>query len=147
MYYNIHSYTKESQLSLSSNPSVNTTSAHSPRSPSSNQKSFQNFQSINTTAQTALPTSQNFSAAYIINSGTGATNMTALLSNLGVLNFGFTAFIVSYGNHEVWATRTAVPTTGLPPGTTWFTEIYFDGNELLSSGDMTQGGATGGPWF
>ena len=121
-------------MSLTANPPCNCTSARNPRSGSSATKSFQNFSQINPTQGTTFLQSQ--PANYIINNATNSAFITNLLANVGLSNFGYTAFVVTLGNHNIWATRAPVPASGLCSGTTWFCDIFWDLNELVSSGDM-----------
>jgi hypothetical protein len=97
-------------------------------------KLFQGFNGLNPTQGTTF--SQAFACNYIINNSTNAAFITALLANNGIRNSGFTALVVSLGNHDIWATTATVPTSGLPPGTTPFSRLFFDANELISSGNL-----------
>lgn len=120
-------------MSLTANPLSNVTSAGHP-SVMSSMKSFQNFTNINPTQGTTF--SQAFASNYVIYNATNKAYVDALLTNHGVPNPGITAIIVELGEHTAWATKTPVPTSGLPPGNVFFTQLFSDGNELLSSGDL-----------
>lgn len=118
-------------MALSANPLENRTSANGKVS---SQKSFQNFNG-NITASTT----ENYSnpGNYVPNTaGANATFISNLLTGLQIRNPGFTAVVTANGNQEVWGTADAVPATGLPPGNTRFTKLYFSGNENISSGNM-----------
>lgn len=118
-------------MALTANPLINATSAHGDIS---SHKMFQDFNSINPTQGTT--TSQAYGANYVINNATNATWVTNMLTGQGIRNSGFTALVVTLGNHEIWGTTATVPASGLPPGTTLFTKLFFDGNELISSGNL-----------
>lgn len=120
-------------MALTANPLVN---ASSDRGDISSMKLFQDLNGpCNPTVGTT--TSQAFAYNYIPATGANSAYITNLLASAGVANTGFTALVVSLGNHQIFATRApGLPTTTLPAGTTPFVSVYFDGNCLMSSGNL-----------
>jgi hypothetical protein len=136
-------------MSLTANPFVNALCTQNPRGGTCpDQKPFWQFLSVDPTPRTAVPTNENFSAAYIINSGAGAAAMTNLCQALGVSNVFWTGFICALGAQELWACRSPVPSSGLPPNNTVFVQIYWSGNDLQSSGNLgAPQNAGSGPFY
>jgi hypothetical protein len=121
-------------MALTANPLVNATSD---RGDISSMKLFQDLNGpCNPTPGTT--TSQAYAFNYIPATSANLTAINNLLASAGVPNNGYTALVVSLGNHQIFATKaTGLPSATLPSGTTPFVSIYFDGNELMSSGNLT----------
>ncbi len=119
-------------MSLTANPLLNMTSAHGDIS---SMKTFQNF---NGTIVASATESYANPGNYLVNNGTNSAFITNLFANHGLAGTACTAIVFSNGEHEIWVTKDAVPASGLPSGTTRFTKAFFDSNENISSGDMSQ---------
>lgn len=100
-------------------------------------KLFQDFNGpINPTPGTTF--SQAFAANYIPATSGNTAFINNLLSQSGVRNVGFTALVVSLGNHQIFGTSAPnMPTATLPSGTTPFVSIGFDGNCLTGAGSLS----------
>ena len=106
---------------------------------------LQGFSAVNPTVGTSglAAGQQSYAWCLVPNIATNSAALTNMLANASINPVGITWYLVSIGFHSIWGTnQQGLSSTVAPPGTTIFTKLYSDGNDLYSAGDFTAGGST-----